>query len=130
MPHQKVLNIGTVANDGTGDTLRDAADKINYNFGLLFERIQFQYLNASGNINEDASIIVLGSPSPITVTLLPGLRDGDIKRIVNTKTTTVTIAGNIMQATSNVSMVGKSTCAFLWTGTEWALFTDTGITIN
>ena len=33
---KKTLNIGTTANDGTGDTLRDAAGKINDNFTELF----------------------------------------------------------------------------------------------
>jgi len=33
---QQVVNIGTVANDGTGDPLRDAFDKINDNFVELY----------------------------------------------------------------------------------------------
>ena len=35
-PTQKVIQRGSFANDGTGDTLRDAADKINDNFTHLF----------------------------------------------------------------------------------------------
>lgn len=33
---QQTIGIGTVANDGTGDTLRDAGDKINDNFTELY----------------------------------------------------------------------------------------------
>jgi Bacteriophage T4 gp9/10-like protein. len=33
---QQTINLGTVANDGTGDTLRDAGDKINDNFTELY----------------------------------------------------------------------------------------------
>lgn len=33
---QQTINIGTIANDGTGDTLRDAGDKINDNFTELY----------------------------------------------------------------------------------------------
>lgn len=33
---QQIVNIGTVANDGTGDTLRDGGDKINDNFTELY----------------------------------------------------------------------------------------------
>ena len=35
-PTQKVIQRGTYANDGTGDTLRDAAEKINDNFTHLW----------------------------------------------------------------------------------------------
>ncbi len=33
---QQIINIGTIANDGTGDTLRDAGDKCNDNFTELY----------------------------------------------------------------------------------------------
>ena len=33
---QQMINIGTVANDGTGDTLRAAGAKINSNFTELY----------------------------------------------------------------------------------------------
>lgn len=33
---KQVINIGTVPNDGTGDTLRDACDKINDNTDELY----------------------------------------------------------------------------------------------
>ena len=34
---RKLLNTGTSANDGTGDTLREASEKINSNFLELYE---------------------------------------------------------------------------------------------
>ena len=34
---KQTINIGTSANDGTGDTLRDGADKINDNFTELYD---------------------------------------------------------------------------------------------
>ena len=34
---QQAINIGTVANDGTGDTLRSAGNKINENFYELYQ---------------------------------------------------------------------------------------------
>ena len=124
----KPLNIGDVANDGKGDTLRDAADKINYNFNQLFDRTTVQNVSSSATIDEGASYIFCESPSPTTLTLLDG-NVGVIKRIVNTKNTTLTVGGNIMQGTT-VTMTGLSTCAFIWTGTAWALFVDTGISIT
>ncbi|MEK9696788.1 MAG: hypothetical protein VW270_13590 [Candidatus Poseidoniales archaeon] len=129
MSLRKVLNIGSVANDGTGDTLRDAADKINYNFEYLFSRVEIQRISSSTNIAEDASYIFLDSPSPITVTLLPGLNIGDIKRIVNTQNTTVTINGTLLVGTA-ITMTGKSVTAVMWTGTSWAVLSDDGISIT
>lgn len=36
---QQIINIGAVANDGTGDTIRDGGDKINDNFTELYANI-------------------------------------------------------------------------------------------
>jgi len=36
MATRQILQNGTTANDGTGDTLRSASDKINQNFRELF----------------------------------------------------------------------------------------------
>ena len=125
---QKTLNIGTVANDGTGDTLREAGDKINYNFGVLFDRVDIKVMSATGIIPTSSSFVFCNSPSPITLTLQDG-DNGDVKRIVNRQNTTITINGTILQG-STVTMTGKSTCAFIWSGAEWALFQDTGISVT
>jgi len=37
IPTQQTISKGSVANDGTGDSLRDAADKINNNFANLWQ---------------------------------------------------------------------------------------------
>ena len=39
IPTQQTISNGATANDGTGDSLRDAADKINDNFAQLWETI-------------------------------------------------------------------------------------------
>lgn len=43
---KQLLNVGSSANDGTGDTLRDAGIKINDNFGELYDSIGT--INTSG----------------------------------------------------------------------------------
>ncbi len=50
---QKTLNIGTTANDGQGDTLRDAAGKINDNFTELYGTA-----NSSGHVIENAGTVL------------------------------------------------------------------------
>ena len=37
IPTQQIISNGAMANDGTGDSLRDAADKINNNFESLWQ---------------------------------------------------------------------------------------------
>ena len=48
---KQTINIGTTANDGTGDALRDGADKVNDNFNEIY--------NLAGNLTLSA----LGSGS-------------------------------------------------------------------
>ena len=38
-PTQQIVQRGSFANDGTGDTLRDAAQKINDNFTYLWSEV-------------------------------------------------------------------------------------------
>lgn len=48
---QQLVNIGTVANDGTGDTLRDAFDKTNDNFTELYSKFSETVITASGSVD-------------------------------------------------------------------------------
>ena len=69
MATRQVLQNGTVANDGTGDTLRDAADKININFLSLWEQ-----LGSSTNLSEtigfdsDGDLVFEGTSFTTTLT--------------------------------------------------------------
>ena len=49
---QLIVNTGTIANDGTGDTLRGAAIKINTNFSEIYTTV-----GATINIVELKSIV-------------------------------------------------------------------------
>ena len=67
-PTQKVIQRGSFANDGTGDTLRDAADKINDNFTHLFTDVydgavvrpgrQFVLNSISGDIPDSGEFTI------------------------------------------------------------------------
>lgn len=48
---QQLVNIGTLANDGTGDTLRDAFDKTNQNFTDLYSKFTETVITASGSVD-------------------------------------------------------------------------------
>ena len=66
MPRQ-ILDIGSNANDGTGDTLRAAMDKVNQNFAELYDVSVDNSIEISGNnitatrSNDDINIIPAGT---------------------------------------------------------------------
>ena len=119
MPVRKVLNIGSVANDGTGDTLRDAADKINYNFDVLFDRTSVEVITSNSVIDEYSGIVIFNS-SPITVSLPDGPYEGDIKYLVNATSSSVTVNGNFIDGTELI-LGGRVSNQVIWTGSLWAV---------
>ena len=128
MTTREYLNVGTTPNDGRGDTLRDAAEKIEYNFGLLFGNLDVQSANASGNLS-NKGLVIINTPSPSTMVLDNGSEIGDRKEIVNNNTGTSTITG-LFQGGTTLTVSPSSACALVWTGSSWALFSDTGISVT
>lgn len=64
------LNNGSTANDGTGDSLRDAAGKINQNFEQLFSTVAVQTVTASVvATNDDGVFLVDATTADITINL-------------------------------------------------------------
>lgn len=120
MPDRKLLNIGTVANDGTGDTLRDAADKIEFNFGQLYEQYTSSSLGVSGNSPLSEGTVVLTSASPTTVAVPDGTDVGQRLTFINTALTTVTFTGTHL-GVSEVYMYTQGAVVFVWSGTHWAV---------
>ena len=68
------LGIGGSANDGTGDTLRAAADKVNDNFLEIYTLIGDESSLTTG-ISATASVVTLTSPT-ITTSIVPTTADG------------------------------------------------------
>jgi len=67
---KETLNIGTVANDNTGDTLRNAASKINGNFDQLFSTVSVQTVTGDTlATNEDGVFICDATLGSIIITL-------------------------------------------------------------
>ena len=120
MPDRKYLNLGTVANDGTGDTLRDAADKIEFNFGELYGQYSAGSLTASGPSPTGAKTVVLNSASPITVAMPDGTEVGQTITYINTQPTTVTFTGTHL-AISQVQISRVGGIMFVWSGNNWAV---------
>ena len=125
MPTRKNLNVGSVPNDGRGDTLRDAAEKIEYNFEVLFGSLGSSVVNANTTIYQSGVSILANGNSML---LQDGSEIGEERKLVSTSNT-VTVAGTY--STGNLlTMQPSSACALIWTGTSWALFSDTGISVT
>ena len=58
---KQALGIGTTADDGTGDSLRDGGDKINDNFDELYDLLG-DGTDLSSGISASATVITLSSP--------------------------------------------------------------------
>jgi len=61
---KQTINIGTSANDGTGDTLRDGADKINDNTNELYTLLgDGSTLSISGDVTMSAGAVTIANDS-------------------------------------------------------------------
>ena len=122
MTTRKILNVGLVPNDGRGDSLRDAAEKIEYNFDLLFDEKTIEIGGITGNLTAGGLTVIEGS----AMSLSNGIAVGDRKEIVNISGTSTVSGvfgnGNVLQ------MDGPSACSMIWSGAKWILFSDNGIT--
>jgi len=59
---KQVINIGSVANDGTGDTLRDGADKINDNTNELYSLLgDGSSLSITGDVSMSAGATTIAN---------------------------------------------------------------------
>ena len=120
MANRKYLNLGSFANDGTGDTLRDAADKIEYNFGVLYNSLTSGNISGSGTAPSGVGIILITSGSPITITVIDGTDVGETLTFINTQPTTITFNGTFLTG-SNITINEQQALMLVWSGSAWAV---------
>ncbi|SVB19511.1 uncharacterized protein METZ01_LOCUS172365, partial [marine metagenome] len=59
---KQIVNLGTTADDGTGDNLRDGMDKVNDNFGEIYTKLG-DGTSLSSGIEATATVITLSAPT-------------------------------------------------------------------
>jgi hypothetical protein len=101
---KQTINIGTSANDGTGDTLRDGADKVNDNFNEIY--------NLAGNLTLSA----LGSGSSFSLDF--------------SAATTFTATANAAATFTFSNAVQGQVIDLILTGNFAITFSETGSTFN
>ena len=87
---KQTIGIGTTANDGTGDPLRDAFDKVNDNFDEVYSAFTFASNNATV-----ANNVLIGNST--------------INSVANSTTVSISNSTSEVTATSGSILVGNST---------------------
>lgn len=119
------VNVGTVANDGTGDNIRAAFVKINSNFNEVAAAINaYQYATpvagASIVITNDPAFLILepsATLATLTVTLPSTPSDGQVVRIATTAAVTaLTLRGATGQTvkTAVTTLAAGAAVTFLY----------------
>lgn len=101
---KQTINIGTTANDGTGDALRDGADKVNDNFNEIY--------NLAGNLTLSA----LGSGSAFSLNF--------------SAASTFTATANAAATFAFSNAVQGQVIDLILTGNFAITFSETGSTFN
>jgi hypothetical protein len=131
---RQTINIGTTANDGTGDPLRTAFDKINDNFAELYGT-DGDSNTLAGNLDINGHNII-SSRSNEDIRILPAGTGGVIASAVRIAGTTIssddstqiTIAENV-QTTGTLNVSGAATIdGALSSGTSLTLATGATVT--
>jgi hypothetical protein len=138
MSTREILQTGTVANDGTGDTLRDAADKLNTNFVNLWNHIGGQdsdfnseTITVDTAASPTAPISFCNASGALAVSLPDATLDGTAKKFLNINSGTATITpSNTNGSWSNVAITQGRGVEVVWHSTGWIVVGVDGITVS
>lgn len=159
MPRQNIFT-GTAANDGTGDTLRLAAEKINETFVELYQHLgadsdqlspsitftqdgvqlggvvsyDTESVDSDGAISLDVPVSIFTSDSDIAVSLANATATGHAKKLINTNAGLVTITPTSFAQGTSFALRQNGACELIWAGASWHLFggvdSDTTLSIT
>jgi len=102
----QAIGLGAVADDGTGDNLRDGADKVNDNFVELYTLLGNATALSSG-ISSTATVVTLTSPV-ITAPTISGVVGGTQTSATITTLTSTTINGLSSLAVGTLALAAGS----------------------
>lgn len=146
---KQTLDIGTNANDGTGDTLRSGGDKINDNFNELYSTLggnsiasnginaafATQTITESATVNDSDTLIIFNGGSAIAATLGDGTSTGQYKIFLNKNAGVATITPTNFGNGTNFALSRYGSTQAVWAGSEWYLIghkdsSDTDVVIT
>lgn len=129
------LNIGSTANDGTGDDLRDGGTKINANFVDLYQHIggdsdvlpdrlvhhRSIVVIADGALSTAFDYYILNKGTALAVSLPAGAYVGEHKFFSNRGAGTATITANLAGSSVSFALAQNEAAQIIWDGNEWFL---------
>lgn len=134
---KQTLDIGTNANDGTGDTLRSGGQKINDNFSELYltlggNSIASNGINAayatqtidtaSATVNDSDTLIIFNKGSgTIAATLGDGTSTGEYKIFLNINSAVATVTPSNFGNGTNFALSQYGSTQAVWAGSDWYL---------
>ena len=137
---KQTIGIGTSANDGTGDPLRDAFDKVNDNFDEVYSAFTFASNNATvannvliGNstvnsVSNSTTVSISNSTSEVTTTsgsILVG--NSTVNSVANSSNIVVSNSTSSITVSEGTIAVGNSTVN---TTANSSLVNATSVTVN
>lgn len=135
---RQVISTGSAANDGTGDTLRSAAIKINDNFGELYNALggdsdqlsssfsidkithPANTITADGAASADHTYNICNKATALAVSLADGTSVGEIKIFTNNGAGTATITPTNLAGTASAVLIEQyESATLIWDGSNW-----------
>ena len=122
------ISVGSSANDGTGDTLRAAGQKVNSNFNELYSgHLSAVSVVSTATVDSTYSVYVLGSSAVATipnVSYVQGVIKHFLYKSSNSGTGTINLTGNT--GFTSITMSPGSTCSVIYDGTDWQVLNTYG----
>lgn len=145
---RQTINIGSSANDGTGDSLRQGGDKLNDNFQELYTYIGGDssqlpasrfVLHRNLLVDSDQSLptnvdyYILNKSSSLALSLPNGVYSGEKKTFTNRGLGTATITPTSFGPGTSFSLAQNAGCEIIWDSASWYLisgYPDSDVTIS
>ena len=130
---QQTIATGSSANDGTGDTLRNAGTKINANFTELYGYLGLHH--SSETITEDGAAststpyTICNKASALAINLADASSVGQVKVFTNKGGGVATITPSNFAQGSTVALDQYDAATLVWDGSNWYITGHYGATV-
>lgn len=123
------LFLGSSPNDGTGDSLRQAGQKINSNFVDLYTHLGGDSdslpgattITVNSTLDVAQRMYILNKATALALTLPSGTYVGQTIIFINTGAGLATITANLAGTAVSFALAQYEGCQVVWSGSEWYL---------
>jgi hypothetical protein len=119
---KQIIGTGSIANDGTGDTLKAAADKINQNFDELYKPSQSETITSAGAISlSNKGFTVFNNAGAMACTLGNDSASVAQKTLINVGAGLVTLTPTSFINGTSLTIAQNGIVDIVWAGGNWML---------